>query len=275
MLEGAVGDYDSLDARLDAIEAGSGVSAHASTHIHSGTDEIDGDLLDVDYSPSNYTSTSGSNGTTSTQELTSHLKGIDTKLGGTFTATAHASSHVHGAGDEVDGDLLDVDYSPTNYTSTSGANGTSSTQELTSHLTGIDAALLAAKTTTYAWRGPSLASTSGATFYVQPWNASTASTATLVNAQLAWGRTGTFTNLRFKVINTSLNAATASVTLNINGSDTNLTVTVAGNSSTLVSDTNQAHNASVSVGDLITFKQVNNASTSINNFTVMIDFVEP
>lgn len=53
------------------------VAPHAPTHIHGGTDEIDGDRLDIDYVPTNYTPDPIGGGVTSTQELAAHLAGID------------------------------------------------------------------------------------------------------------------------------------------------------------------------------------------------------
>ena len=63
---------------------------HAITHIHNGTDEIDGDVLDINYSPTNYAPDTTPPEVTSTEELTAHLAGIDDALGAleakTFTA---------------------------------------------------------------------------------------------------------------------------------------------------------------------------------------------
>ena len=63
---------------------------HAITHIHLGTDEIDGDRLDIDFVPTNYVRTITGPFTTSVEELTSHLAGIDAVLASTgfktFTA---------------------------------------------------------------------------------------------------------------------------------------------------------------------------------------------
>lgn len=58
---------------------------HASTHIRAGSDQIDADLLDIDFIPTNYTRTTagtGITGLTSAEHLTAHLKGIDLKIGG-------------------------------------------------------------------------------------------------------------------------------------------------------------------------------------------------
>ena len=54
---------------------------HAPTHISAGTDEIDGDQLDIDFSPSNYTPDTSPIEVTSIEHLTAHLKGIDDIIG--------------------------------------------------------------------------------------------------------------------------------------------------------------------------------------------------
>ena len=50
---------------------------HASLHITGGADEVDGDKIDVDWNPSNSTPTTVTNFSTSVDNLTSHLKGVD------------------------------------------------------------------------------------------------------------------------------------------------------------------------------------------------------
>ena len=59
---------------------------HASGHLSGQSDEVDGDKLDIDFSPSNYTPGTVENVTESTAHLTSHLNGIDTAIGGYATA---------------------------------------------------------------------------------------------------------------------------------------------------------------------------------------------
>lgn len=54
---------------------------------------------------------------------------------------AHSSSHESGGTDELDGDVLDIDWNPTNYTPTTSPTEVTSVDELTAHLAGIDAAL--------------------------------------------------------------------------------------------------------------------------------------
>lgn len=65
-------------ARSDHIHQ---LSVHGSTHIRSGTDEIDGDKLDIDYAPTNYIPTITPPDVTSVDHLTAHLAGIDDRLG--------------------------------------------------------------------------------------------------------------------------------------------------------------------------------------------------
>ena len=63
-----------------------------------------------------------------------------TNVPASMTPAAHASNHAAGGSDEVDGDLLDIDYSPVNYTATVSAPATQ-TYHLTAHLAGISAAI--------------------------------------------------------------------------------------------------------------------------------------
>jgi hypothetical protein len=167
---------------------------------------MDGDVLDIDYIPSNYVRTVAPAQVTSLEELTAHLAGIDAAiaapvpgahaashenggpdeidlsglsglladdqnptvhaLGGTKHSAstlaalnalvtgatlddsgdsrpplAHASDHIRGGSDEIDGDVLDIDYTPANYTRTVAPAEVTNVEELTAHLAGIDAAL--------------------------------------------------------------------------------------------------------------------------------------
>jgi hypothetical protein len=63
------------------------VTAHASTHIRGGSDEIDGDQLDIDYVPSNYNPATIPAQVSNVSHLTAHLYGIDQKLGTIVTDT--------------------------------------------------------------------------------------------------------------------------------------------------------------------------------------------
>lgn len=58
--------------------------AHASSHIRTGTDIIDGDRLQVDYVPSAYTRDSSAAEAGANTDLTAHLKGISNAIGATY-----------------------------------------------------------------------------------------------------------------------------------------------------------------------------------------------
>lgn len=132
---------DAVEAAIEDLQSGGGVSAHASTHIRGGPDQIDADKLDIDYSPVNYTSSTAVSLTTSTEELTSHLKGLDTAVGNALSAAnTHASRHIRGGADELDGDLVDIDFVPTTYTRTVTSPATNE-EHLTAHLSGLDIAV--------------------------------------------------------------------------------------------------------------------------------------
>lgn len=66
---------DEIDITINAIVGGGG--AHASGHITGGLDEIDGDKLDIDWSPSNYIPSTTPAEADSVDNLTAHLYGID------------------------------------------------------------------------------------------------------------------------------------------------------------------------------------------------------
>ena len=57
------------------------VSSHASDHETGGTDEIDGDKLDIDYTPTNYTPSTLPTEADNVDNLTAHLYGINSELG--------------------------------------------------------------------------------------------------------------------------------------------------------------------------------------------------
>jgi len=64
--------YNSL---IDDIED------HSARHITSGEDEVDGDKIDVDWDPSNYTPATTPAEADDTDDLSAHLYGIDQKIG--------------------------------------------------------------------------------------------------------------------------------------------------------------------------------------------------
>lgn len=105
-----------------AMSGGGGVSGtHASTHASGAADEIDGDVIDIDWNPTNYTPATTPSEVTSVDELTAHLYGIDQALansgGGDLwgcTRVSQKSSNYTAAA----GDLIPVDISTGNVTIT-------------------------------------------------------------------------------------------------------------------------------------------------------------
>jgi hypothetical protein len=71
---------------------------HKATHITAGTDEIDGDQLDIDWNPSNYTPSTSPTETTSVDHLTSHLYGIDQAISDVHSSTSAIVGILDGAG---------------------------------------------------------------------------------------------------------------------------------------------------------------------------------
>lgn len=177
------------DGASEATVTISGVIDHAGDHITGAGDEVDGDQLDIDWDPSNYTPATNPSEVTSADHLTAHLYGIDIALasagtniasydegvelqtvtesidfvGAGVAATAsgtgirvtiagagvpgaHAATHLLGAGDEIDGDKLDIDWDPSNYTPSTDPGEVTSVDHLTAHLQGIDTQFLAGGT---------------------------------------------------------------------------------------------------------------------------------
>lgn len=60
--------------------------------------------------------------------------------------TSHSNSHINGGGDVIDGDRLQLDYVPTNYTRNSAATGATDARDLTAHINGIDSKLVTSGT---------------------------------------------------------------------------------------------------------------------------------
>ena len=126
---------------------------HAADHI-SGTDEVDGDKLDIDFTPSNYTPAATPAEADDADDLAAHLYGIDQKFAaiahsattGQTTddhhAKVHAADHISGT-DEVDGDKLDIDFTPSNYTPATTPAEADDVDDLAAHLYGIDVKMAA------------------------------------------------------------------------------------------------------------------------------------
>lgn len=108
---------------------------HAALHITGASDEIDGDQIDIDWAPTNYTPTVAPAEVTSLDHLTAHLAGID-------AGVLHAASHDTSGADEVDGDHLDIDFTPSYYTPSTAPAEASDVDHLAAHLSGIDTEML-------------------------------------------------------------------------------------------------------------------------------------
>ena len=91
-------DLDVLYRRDDGNTAWNPIQAlptqHASTHLLGGSDELDGDQVGIDYTPSNYTPTTSPAVVTDLDHLSAHLAGLDAALGGIdlFVDLAQVSS---------------------------------------------------------------------------------------------------------------------------------------------------------------------------------------
>ena len=116
-------------------EATSGVTTHQGSHIKDGADELDGDQLDIDWNPANYSPNISPAEVTHVDHLTAHLKGIDDAL---LTPPAHAPSHIRGGSDQLDGDRIDIDWTPSNYTRDNSPVEAGHDEHVTAHLAGID-----------------------------------------------------------------------------------------------------------------------------------------
>ena len=66
------------------------------------------------------------------------------------SVASHASNHIRGGSDIIDGDRVTIDYVPTNYTRNSAATGAGDVTDLTAHLAGIDMILPAGMLMPYA-----------------------------------------------------------------------------------------------------------------------------
>jgi hypothetical protein len=182
---------------------------------------------------------------------------------------AHAATHVRSGTDPVDGDLVDIDYVPTNYTRTL-TPPTTSLEELTSHLRGIDLALAAAggaATAVLSWGGGSIAA-STATRYLSPWWDT--GIAPLSPVQWRSPRTGTVRSLRIRHNTPTGNGNDIVYTLRVNGVATALTVTVA---STSADGSDLVNSVAVAPGDLLDI-EVTKATTIVDGLLGVVATAE-
>jgi hypothetical protein len=72
------GVYDGTDLRCSIMTQDDlGVATHAGEHINGGSDQIDGDKLHIDFTPTNYTPTTAPAESDDVDDLTAHLAGLD------------------------------------------------------------------------------------------------------------------------------------------------------------------------------------------------------
>lgn len=69
---------------------------------------------------------------------TSNDDDVTVTITGSGSLGAHATTHISGGDDEINGDQLDIDFVPPTYTPVNVVGLTTSTQHLTAHLKGID-----------------------------------------------------------------------------------------------------------------------------------------
>ncbi len=67
---------------------------HASRHERAGADQVDGDHLDVDFTPSNYVPSTAPAEAANVDDLAAHLKGIDTGMLATFREDISFSDYI-------------------------------------------------------------------------------------------------------------------------------------------------------------------------------------
>lgn len=106
--------------------------SHFASHTRAGSDILDGDQLQVDFVPSNYSRNSGASGAGAVTDLTAHLSGLDSLSG------SHASRHVRGGADIIDADRNQIDFVPTYYTRDSSPAQAGAVTDLSAHLKGVD-----------------------------------------------------------------------------------------------------------------------------------------
>lgn len=90
---GALTDDTQGVVTLD-LTVGNHAEDHASRHERAGADELDGDHLDIDFTPSNYVPSTAPAQAANVDDLAAHLKGIDTALLATFREDVAFSDYI-------------------------------------------------------------------------------------------------------------------------------------------------------------------------------------
>jgi hypothetical protein len=96
----------------------------------------------------------GTDGTPSSSNK--FVTNTDSRLADSRTPSAHASTHSRGGSDPIDGDTIDIDWNPTNYTPSTSPTEVTNVDELTAHLYGIDQALASRVLNTWGVSGTSI-----------------------------------------------------------------------------------------------------------------------
>jgi len=166
----------------DALAAIGTPNAHAASHLNAGADTLT--LTDAEIAAANKDgiaatasmrtlgtgaaqATAGndarlSDARTPSSHAASHqngggdevsVAGLSGTLADAQTAAAHTASHVRGGSDEIDGDHLDVDFTPSNYTPATTPAEAANVDDLAAHLQGIDTALATAGGSTVTTTG--------------------------------------------------------------------------------------------------------------------------
>lgn len=183
-------------------------------------------------------------------------------------ADGHASRHIKGGADQIDGDLIDVDFSPANSTSTPGPNGTSSVDQLTSILNGLDIELRKAKTETWYGRGTHVLATNVVYLFPIGRNEGEVS-GTIADQQLRLRHAVEFSNFGFQLLTSSGDADTFNIALNVNGTDRLTSATIACTNLTVQ---NVSGTYSASEGDLVTIARNEvSGDVSINDLIWWVD----
>lgn len=86
----------------------------------------------------------------------SYVTDGDSRMSDSRVPTAHASNHSRSGSDPIDGDTIDIDWNPTNYTPSATPTEVTNVDELTAHLYGIDQAIAARAAIAWSTSGTTL-----------------------------------------------------------------------------------------------------------------------
>lgn len=132
------GSFEDVSTRVEQLER--------TVSEITGNEQLIGDSITVNFLPTNYTRDSSAEDTDELDQLGSHLLGIDNEIAGisliingiALSLQSHSSQHVNGGSDVIDGDLINISFSPLNYVTDNSIPEAISTDDLSAHLKGID-----------------------------------------------------------------------------------------------------------------------------------------